>query len=565
MRLGCVAAFGAAALVASAAVAGYTDETGLQFHWALDGLGARPAIPDLSGHGRDGTAYSNVVGGVTHNFKCLDGFTSLYSCIFNTNAVEGVTVWQQPFSFSCWIRNPDMTSTANHFIARGAGKDVNQADRYDSQKQDIGWQLWMTQEGRFAVGVQLTGSAFVTNNLLDEAVIPEPVTFAPDVWYQLTVNVDYESTPVSGNKNACHRRISVYLTPEGAESVGDPVAYVDFELAKNISAKMPNVVVGAARAGYYPVSAPGGYFDGDICEVNLFSRLLDEDDILSDVRSFSHRYHPVDDVALLHWKLDEPEGAVRAADATGHGLEGVLTNGVHGGFRSPSGTAFGGFTNYDCFVCGPMTNADEVSSVSEISFWVRPPSVFGEISVLAGGTIDISTFRNNPWRLGVTEEGRVNLAMCSYSGTTRTFESEPLEWKPSSWYHVLVRHDRPMWSGEEVTTNGDVVVTNTISRRVEHMKVYVTEAVRGAETFRLGVPVVDGLLDFKTGQFSTWQNFFIGGAEAGYYSCFRPAGSWNGLIDDVFISCAKVEDEYYGELARPYLDEKRPGFLLILR
>lgn len=567
MRLGCVAAFGAAALVASAAVAGSTDETGLQLHWAMDELGPCPTVIDSSGNGRNGIAHSNVVGDVSSVFKCLRGFTTPYSSISVTNAVDDVTVWQKDFSFSCWIRNPDMTSTDNHLIARGTGKppaasedpDVYYSTVYDMYKKDIGWQLWMTPEGRFVVGLQASGTS--TNTLLNAVDPIAPVSFRKDVWYLVTLTVAYEKVSSSVKR----RIVKVYLTAEGTGSVGDPLVESTIDFAASLSAKDRSFVVGAGRQGYYLNAAPAGYFNGDICEVKLFSRLLEADDILAEVRSFRHRYHNVDDFAWMHWKLDDGAGATQAADSTGNGHDGILTNGVCGGMKSPNGTAFGGFTNESCFVSTPMTNALDADAVCDISLWVKPPAAFTGTHVLISAAKTLA-FRDNPWRVAVTQEGCLSLSMSTYGSYTTNLVSAPLSWSPGEWHHVLIRHDQPKWRGESVTTNDlGVVTTNAVSRDVDHMCVYMTKAVRGTESFEIGDPVVDCTFDFKTGQFSTWQNVVLGAAAAGFYPAFRPAGCWGGLVDDVFITTVPVEDGFYAEMARTYLDAPIPGLLLIFQ
>ena len=98
----------------------FADRSNLVLHYAMDGLGSCPSVPDLSGNGHDAFSANNVVGGKITNAKCLTGFTSTTSYVCATNVVSH---WNANWSFVTWVRNPNMNGTKPHVIARGAGRD----------------------------------------------------------------------------------------------------------------------------------------------------------------------------------------------------------------------------------------------------------------------------------------------------------------------------------------------------------------------------------------------------------------------------------------------------------
>lgn len=190
----------------------FADQSNLVLHYAMDGLGSCPAVPDLSGNGHDAFSANNVVGGKITNAKCLTGFTSTTSYVCVTNAVQADQRWGRNWSFVTWVRNPNMNGTKLHVIARGGGRSSGD---YDGSGGDNAWQVWIDTAGRIGIGIQNWNGR---SDRTDASLLPV-LTWKRDVWYQVATLCEF-----SLNNGIRYKKIKVYVTEEGSSAIGEPVA-----------------------------------------------------------------------------------------------------------------------------------------------------------------------------------------------------------------------------------------------------------------------------------------------------------------------------------------------------
>lgn len=539
----------------------FADQSNLVLHYAMDGLGSCPSVPDLSGNGHDAFSANNVVGGKITNAKCLTGFTSTTSYVCATNVVSS---WSANWSFVTWVRNPNMNGTKPHVIARGAGKDG--AAYYDGSGGNNAWQVWIATDGRIGIGIQNWGGVQTNNVSYGEGTSPV-LTWKPDVWYQVAALCEFSS-----KNDIRYKKIKVYVTAEGSAALGEPVAELEQNTAAGFGGKVYNLVIGAARNGYYNKSHPEGYFDGEICEATLFTRTLTTADLLSDVTTFTRRYHGTEDFAKLYWKLDETGATPTAVDATGNGFDGITAGEVVGGFAAPTGTCYGGFSaeNNDLYVTLDDTHYFQNGNQNDVVLWVKRPKATSSSTALLAGNMKVhgSAGMAQPWRVYVTETGAVGVSLQAWNGNvSKTVSEQPYDWG-NGWHLFCIRFDRPtlqVVSSTQENPDGSVT-TNYMSSICPRARVYGAPAAKAGEESDLKL-LVEGVIRRNNSKLEIGGNLVFGFAGSGYYKEFQPKSilGANGRIGEVAVAIGGWFDLGYlkSRLSRYWQDP--PGLLVILR
>lgn len=538
----------------------FADRSNLVLHYAMDGLGSCPSVPDLSGNGHDAFSANNVVGGKITNAKCLTGFTSTTSYVCATNVVSD---WNANWSFVTWVRNPNMNGTKPHVIARGAGRD--DAAYYDGSGGDNAWQVWIAADGRIGIGIQnWVGSQ--TNNVSYGEETSPVLTWKPDVWYQVAALCEF-----SFKNDVRYKKIKVYVTEEGSSALGEPVAQLEQNTAAGFGGKVYNLVIGAARNGYYGTSHPEGYFDGEICEATLFARTLTTADLLSDVMTFTRRYHATEDFAKLYWKLDETGATPTAVDATGNGFAGTTIGNVSGGYAAPTGICYGGFAAQGDVLYGTLDNGQyfQNGARNDVVLWVKRPLATSSSTALLAGNMTMITDpgSSQPWRVFVTEKGAVGVSMQSWNGNVSKTVGEPYAWG-KGWHLICIRFDLPtlqVVSSTQENPDGSVT-TNYTSTVCPRIRVYGAPAAKAGEECELAL-LVQGAILKKNSLLESASNVVFGSAGGGYYKEFQPKSALGagGRIGEVAVSIGGWFDFDYlkSRLSRYWQDP--PGLSVILR
>ena len=306
------------ALLANKAWAAFdASSNGLQLYWRCDEKGRRPDAHDSSGNGRTGVASNNVSGCVLSNVKAFSGFTTADSFLSHDSVGGTVGNWSsKSWTVVVWTRNPNMSSTSPHTIARG----VQPVNGFGKGK-DNSWQVWLDQSGKIRAGIRYANGSNIATNSVEG--LPA-VEFATDTWYQVAMS--YERTKVDSTYT---HNIKVRMAAAGAASIGEPV--LDFRPESTyVMYGSAALCVGGGPAGYYKCH-PAGFFGGDIRDVSVWDRVLTDKELLADVQSFREEWHDIDDFALLHWKMNETGVRPTAVDSTTNGLDGTGQNSM----RSP--------------------------------------------------------------------------------------------------------------------------------------------------------------------------------------------------------------------------------------
>jgi len=545
----------ASALLAGASLAA---EPKIACRYVFDALGARPATTDLSGHVTDTLVYGNVTGGKTTNAKCYRGFTATDSYVAASNVV-GVwgDSWNHAFTCVAWVRNPDMTSTSNHLIARGS----NNNSKLSGGNSDNAWQAWITPDGRIGLGLQHWGGVS-TNNLKDTATMPPVCTWATDVWYQVAIVQEYKFI-----NQTLFRHLSAYVTAAGSTSIGPSVAELEMFTPAGGSGK--NLVIGAAPAGYYSTGIPAGFFKGEIAEVTVYDRVLTTEELLSDVTAFTPTYHPIDAVAKFHWPLDECGSLPTAIDATTNNLSGTTLGQASGGYAAPTGTCYGGFstTSDKLYATLPATQYFQNGLRNEILFWVRRPEPTSkQQSLLVQNMKDINAAGGSqPWRVSVVEGGAVAIAMQSWNGKTCKTVGEPYEWG-NGWNLVSVRFDqvsRDKLISSIIKNEDGTSTTNYQSGACNRIRVYAAPAAKTASSMSL---IATAEMPYYNSLFESGKYIVFGSVGSGYYKEFQPAavlgprgriGEASCYIDGWF------EDKFRDSLLTDYYRDPRGLFVIV--
>ena len=560
-----VLAFCGASLLAAPSVrAGFMDTSDVVFHYAMDEMGRAPVVHDGSGNGHHAFITNDwqsvrVSGGLMSNEKCFYGFENNQCQVVATNVVAN---WGRNWSFVCWVRNPDMTSAQNHVIARGACSNSTSPDTYDGCYYNNAWQVWITPEGAMAVQIQNWGG---TPNR--DSVTGEVLTWESDAWYQIAV----VETFYVHDGDTRYRKISVYVTKAGSESIGDPAVEMEWDTAPGYGTGTGpyNLIIGAARNGSY--SMPNGYFNGEMRDAWLFTRTLDVSELLADVQAFAPSWHATDDYATFHWNLDETGETPIAVDATGNGYTGVSTNGVQGGFPAPVGTCYGGFKQDvdSLYVDLVSTRCFSDSNRSEVVLWVKKPSpTAANTALLAGNVTEVdSTSRGKDqcWRVFVEESGAVGILMRDWNNHIDRAVGVPYDWG-KGWNLVsikvdLVSRDHLIGSVKNID---DSVVTNYTSGTCSRIRVYAAPAAKaGREGDFTLLAECEGSW---TGRFSYGKWLVFGHSGPAWQPEFKPAsilGEDGRLGEVAFKTGGWFEFDYLkSRLARYY---EPPGLMFIVR
>ena len=538
----------------------FADRSNLVLHYAMDGLGSCPSVPDLSGNGHDAFSANNVVGGKITNAKCLTGFTSTTSYVCATNVVS---TWNANWSFVTWVRNPNMNGTKPHVIARGAGRDG--AAYYDGSGGDNAWQVWIAADGRIGIGIQNWDGSQTNNVSYGEETSPV-LTWKPDVWYQVAALCEF-----SFKNEVRYKKIKVYVTEEGSSAIGEPVAQLEQNTAAGFGGKVSNLVIGAARNGYYSKSHPEGYFDGEICEATLFARTLTTADLLSDVMTFKRSYHATEDFAKLYWKLDETGATPTAVDATGNGFAGTTIGNVSGGYAAPTGTCYGGFAAQGDVLYGTLDNGQyfQNGARNDVVLWVKRPLATSSSTALLAGNMRVikDPGSSQPWRVFVTEKGAVGVSMQSWNGNVSKTVGEPYAWG-KGWHLISIRFDLPtlqVVSSTQENPDGSVT-TNYTSTVCPRIRVYGAPAAKAGEESELAL-LVQGTILKENSRLESASNVVFGSAGGGYYKEFRPESALGagGRIGEVAVTIGGWFDLDYlkSRLSRYWQDP--PGLSVILK
>ncbi len=478
----------ASLLLALSAQAGFTDTSDIVLHFPMDEIGAKPLVHDSSGNGWLGYSTNNVnvtpvYGGTLSNSKCFSNFINTESQVLCTNVVSD---WGTNWSFVCWVRNPNMAgNTKNHFIARGAACPTNavqfpvQSQRYDGRWWNNAWEVWITTNGAMSVGMQ-SWNGTATN------AVGSVLDWEADVWYQVAVVGSYQYT-YSAEKR--YRKIVVYVTKAGGESIGEPAVELELDTQHGYGGDgkdtTKHLVIGGAPAGTYTAGMPGGFFDGDIRDAWLFLRTLTPEDLLSDVRSFVPSWHDTKDFAKFYWELNETGETPVAVDATGNGFNGVSLHGVVGGLPAPVGTCYGGFGNdaFNCLYAELDGNwCFSASNRNEIVMWVKQPSPASSTNALLACSVDsvadTAIGKNQSWRVDVVESGAVRILVRDWENHVDSAVGQPYDWG-KKWNLVSIKFDRPKRDNmRRVTIDGDLVTTNYQAGVCNRIRVYVAKAAR---------------------------------------------------------------------------------------
>lgn len=516
------------ALLANKALAAFdVSSDGLQLYWRCDEKGKRPDAHDSSGNGRSGVSSNNVSGCVLSNVKAFSGFTTAESFLCHDGVGSTVGNWSsKSWTVVVWTRNPNMSSTSSHTIARG----VESANGFGRGK-DNSWQVWLDQSGKIRAGIRYANGSNIATNSLEGL---SAVEFAADTWYQVAMS--YERTKVDSTYT---HNIKVRMAAAGAASIGEPV--LDFRSeSPYVMYGSAALCVGGGPAGYYKCH-PAGFFGGDIRDVSVWDRVLTDEELLADVQSFREEWHDIDDFALLHWKMNETGTLPTAVDSTTNGLHGTSFGNVAGQDHAMTTNRYAGFTSTASYVGHAALPINfQTTRKFDVLMWVRNPNLRedGYMILARGSNANYGSNSDIGWQVWVNHDGSVSVRIRDWGGKEEGATSEPFEWERGQWYQVLVRRD----------------YLTSVSDR---FRVYVTPAGRDTA---LGAPVVTMA---STRAINGGSQFSVGGGGAGYGGT-QPGGYWGGEIGDVsFVSAAHYETAFLNKLLPSW--ELKSGSMLLFR
>jgi streptogramin lyase len=226
--------------------------------------------------------------------------------------------------------------------------------------------------------------------------------------------------------------------------------YVDGELVDTGPASAIQDSEGALQIG---ADILGGehepeYFDGDIDEVRVYDRALDQPEVAADMAAplGGSKVGPV-----AAWSFDEGTGAV-AHDDTGHGHEGTIegttwTGGRYGGALS--------FEEEEDCVSVPDSAELELGEEMTVEAWVDPdgeevgePIIYKEATGATGYALGV----------GMTKYGNLEGYVDPEGGTSPTRVASSEELDPHTWSHVALTYDG---ANMRLYIDGDLVSTKS--------------------------------------------------------------------------------------------------------
>lgn len=543
----------AAALAAHASFAEFdANASGLSLYWRFAEKGATPTAADTTSNGRNGTANGNVkgCGSGSTNVKSYGGFTSNTSYVYINQAKDTESgKWMGRWSFVAWVRNPDLTSTSPHIIARG------------SLKSNLGnnganpWCIWIDTEGKVNLAFQV-----VTDGARTMVEEQKTVNWSDGKWRQ--VAVVFSQTVASGTYT---RTADVYVTQSGADEVNKLFTFTDKSTNSIQGGDNTALLVGAGQKGNNATAAPAGYFAGEIRDVSVWTKNLTAAELLADVKTFKDEWHGIDDFALLHWKMDgsgaKPTATDTAAKADGaSAINGVSSGNVVGkpDARPPH---FKGFTTTASYVAAEKTVA--FPKQFDVLMLVRNPAlVAGNKAVLARGSYQDSGLKV-PWQAWINENGSIGAGTQDTGTRVSIGEGEAFAWERGKWHLVLIRRDTAVdeTSASDVRDRVRVYVAKTGSESLGDPVEALTEAKNSLKTARA----------ISTGEVQ----FSVGGGETGIRDGNQwntnktevkiPGGYWGGQIADVsFVSGGHYDDAFLLKLLKEW-DYKQQGLTVIVR
>ncbi len=480
------------------------------------------------------------------NAKCLSGFTNTTSFVTSTNVYRSLS-WNCDWTFVTWIRNPDMSSSIAHIIARG-GSQKN-AEKLDGAGSDNSWQVWITPEGAIGLALQMANGKQIDNSA--EGAVKKQLEWKEDTWYQIAVLFEYDFS-----NNVYTKSIKAYVTEEGATSLGEPAASITTTVGTGLLwHEYLGLTLGAARKGYYS-SFCEGYLKGEMREATLFKRLLTMDELLYDVQTFSVPYYETKDFAKFYWQLDEMGKCPTAADATGNGFTGTTAGNVEGGLEAPTGTCYGGFTSMSSSLYTTLDG--DYRGDNDVVMWVkRPEAKAGSTAMLAGNMNGYAEGKSQPWRVFVTETGAVGVSMqSSYKAKLITSVGDPYNWG-KGWHLVLIR------IGRATLTVKDTTKTASCSQ----IRVYIAPAVKESEEGAFTLVAQAALQEAENTNIAAGKQIVFGAAPKGYYGDNFPAsylGS-KGRIGEVAMSVnSRFEMDYLKTKLSAYYSPES-GFMVLVK
>ena len=541
-------AFGIAALAAvTSARAEFADTTDMVFRYEMDEVGEDGLVANSGGTYTRPAIATNGVATCKAQAKCLAGFANdtSFMCVTNVGAATG-NAWNTDFTFVVWVRNPDLSDPNKRLIVRSGGE----GGVIDGYNKGVAWQAWIEpSDGALALGMLATsGKSY--SSLTADGGVRTPLTWKPDTWYQVAIVHSFVYDKV--------KAIWAYVTEAGSEEIGEPVAFVSYSGWNH--AANPHLIVGGARRGYYVDSAPAGYFKGEMREATLFKGQLTKEALLADVKTFSPGVHPVDEFATFHWNLDETGATPVAADATGNGFAGTTAGNVVGGLAAPVGTCYGGFSKVwsDLYTKLDSGNKFSYGRRNEIALWVkRPEAAAGKTALLVGNMVTRDNpGSSQPWRVSVTEDGAVRIAMQDWEGQRTVSVGEPYDWG-KGWHLVLVRSEylKLPVSDSDKTRNSN------------RIRVYAAPAAKAGKEGDFTLIAEGAFLRDSTAHFPDAAFVVFGAVGQGYYASEFPQSllGANGLIGEVAMIADGWFDMDYlkSRLSRYY--EPTAGFKIIVR
>ena len=555
---GLAVALGFAAFAAVPSVrAEFADTTGMVFRYEMDEVGEDGLVASSGGTYTLPAIAMNGVKTSRGQGKCLEGFTTTqsYLCVTNVSGHYADDWANFDFTFVVWVRTPehmdhDLSSSLNRLIVRGGGT----ASNLDGSGANNGWQVWISSAasgngGALGVSTGHWGGGNVSN-LTAEDGVKTALTWKPDTWYQVAVVY---------SRRGQSKTISAYVTEAGSAEVGEVVASVTMTVDAMWGATK-NLMIGAARSGYYNGFFPGGNFNGEMREATLFKRALTKAELLADVKTFSPGVRAVDDFATFHWNLDETGATPVAADATGNGFAGTTAGNVVGGLAAPVGTCYGGFSKVwsDLYTKLDSGNKFSFGRRNEIALWVkRPEAAAGKTALLVGNMVTRDNpGSSQPWRVSVTEDGAVRIAMQDWEGQRTVSVGEPYDWG-KGWHLVLVRSEylKLPVSDSDKTRNSN------------RIRVYAAPAAKAGKEGDFTLIAEGAFLRDSTAHFPDAAFVVFGAVGSGYYSGEFPQSllGANGRIGEVAMIADGWFDMDYlkSRLSRYY--EPTAGFKIIVR
>ncbi len=241
------------------------------FHYTLNELGVKPDAVDATTNGFDACSFGNVVGGSTSfDGTSYGGFTSTGSYVALTN---GPTAHfrEKSSSLIMWVRPQGWLEDRNHLLMR-----IFKTDNKFGADGDVPLQLWVDSEGRMNLGIQNWGGKFAT-------VTSEPLVWNEKRWHQVALIFSRKKY----TNNSLSYNFKVYVTPRGAEAISEPVIDHSISWGATGLADGKWFLFGGGAKGWYSVSAPAGYWNGEIDEISFYdARLLDEVSLLDNLNRF---------------------------------------------------------------------------------------------------------------------------------------------------------------------------------------------------------------------------------------------------------------------------------------